>query len=99
MQSSTPRPRSPHMNNEEPINLAHYPDAIKPRPDSVPPIERDDFPAPPFPYTDPGMDKHIQILLFGVQIELILWNAYVDERHISCVLSVFVNCLFVSVDA
>lgn len=42
------------MNNEEPINLAHYPDATKPRPNSVPPIERDDFPAPPFPYTDPG---------------------------------------------
>ena len=42
------------MNNEEPINLAHYPDATKPNPNSVPPIERDDFPAPPFPYTDPG---------------------------------------------
>ncbi|GFY72981.1 actin-binding LIM protein 1 [Trichonephila inaurata madagascariensis] len=53
IQSTTPRPRSPHMNNEEPINLAHYPDATKPPPNSVPPIERDDFPAPPFPYTDP----------------------------------------------
>ncbi|KAG8188427.1 hypothetical protein JTE90_007995 [Oedothorax gibbosus] len=53
MQSTTPRPRSPHMNNEEPINLAHYPDAVKPKPNDVPPIERDDFPAPPFPYTDP----------------------------------------------
>ncbi|UYV63446.1 ABLIM3 [Cordylochernes scorpioides] len=41
------------MNNEEPIELAHYPGAHPPRPTEIPRIERDDFPAPPFPYTDP----------------------------------------------
>lgn len=53
LRSTTPRPKSPHMNNEEPINMAHYPDGRKPGPKEVPRIERDDFPAPPFPYTDP----------------------------------------------
>ena len=39
------RPRSPHMNNEEPINLSHYPDGKKPDDESaLRPIERDDFP-------------------------------------------------------
>lgn len=47
------RPKSPHMNNEEPIELAHYPDAHPPKPNEKPKIERDDFPAPPYPYTDP----------------------------------------------
>ena len=74
----TPRPRSPHMNNEEPINLSHYPDGRapdiengdngqngenmevvdgetekteKPKRRRKLPIERDDFPAPPFPYS------------------------------------------------
>ncbi|XP_028967060.1 actin-binding LIM protein 3 [Galendromus occidentalis] len=47
------RVRSPHMNNEEPIELALYPDAKKPQKKQVPPIERDDFPAPPYPYADP----------------------------------------------
>ncbi|XP_054005495.1 actin-binding LIM protein 1 isoform X5 [Hylaeus anthracinus] len=52
---SEPRPKSPasQVDNEEPIELAHYPDAMKPPPGSKPPIERDDFPAPPYPYTDP----------------------------------------------
>ena len=53
MQSQTPRPRSPHMNNEEPINLSHYPDGRAPDehpPDRQTPIERDDFPAPPYAY-------------------------------------------------
>jgi actin-binding LIM protein len=53
LQTSTPRPKSPAMNNEEPIEMAHYPDARKPKPNDIPRIERDDFPAPPFPYTDP----------------------------------------------
>ena len=50
---STPRPRSPHMNNEEPINLSHYPDGRAPEEnaDREAPIERDDFPAPPFAYS------------------------------------------------
>ncbi|XP_013785469.1 actin-binding LIM protein 3-like [Limulus polyphemus] len=52
IQASFPRPRSPHMNNEEPIELSHYPGAQRPDPSDVPKIERDDFPAPPFPYTD-----------------------------------------------
>lgn len=52
--SETPRPKSPHMNNEEPIGLAHFPGAKPPKPDEKPKIERDDFPAPPYPYTDPG---------------------------------------------
>ncbi|XP_054288592.1 actin-binding LIM protein 3 isoform X4 [Macrosteles quadrilineatus] len=33
IRSETPRPRSPHMNNEEPIELAHYPDAHPPNPE------------------------------------------------------------------
>ena len=49
----SPRPHSPKMNNEEPIEMAHYPNAHKPDKEKRP-IERDDFPAPPFPYTDPG---------------------------------------------
>ncbi|XP_046643863.1 actin-binding LIM protein 1-like isoform X2 [Daphnia pulicaria] len=53
MERETPRPKSPHMNNEEPIELAHFPNADRPRPGDPPRIERDDFPAPPYPYTDP----------------------------------------------
>ncbi|XP_063369187.1 actin-binding LIM protein 3 [Cydia amplana] len=53
IRSETPRPKSPHMNNEEPIELSHYPAAFKPPPGTQPKIERDDFPAPPYPYTDP----------------------------------------------
>lgn len=47
LQYTSPRPKSPSMNNEEPIELSHYPDAKKPKPYEVPRIERDDFPAPP----------------------------------------------------
>lgn len=54
IRSETPRPKSPHMNNEEPIELAHFPAAKPPKPGEKPKIERDDFPAPPYPYTDPG---------------------------------------------
>ena len=42
--------RSPHMNNEEPIEMSHYPDGKKE--EKTAPIERDDFPAPPFLYAD-----------------------------------------------
>ncbi|CAG9569621.1 unnamed protein product [Danaus chrysippus] len=49
IRSETPRPRSPHLNNEEPIELAVYPAAYKPPPGTLPKIERDDFPAPPYP--------------------------------------------------
>ena len=51
--AESPRPRSPHMNNEEPIEMSHFPDG---RPGdeegTVRPIERDDFPAPQFLYAD-----------------------------------------------
>ena len=58
--SSTPRARSPHMNNEEPINLSHYPDGRAPEENAgkVTPIERDDFPAPPYAYADPRRRRH-----------------------------------------
>ncbi|CAH2005081.1 unnamed protein product [Acanthoscelides obtectus] len=57
IRSETPRPRSPHMNNEEPIELAHFPAAKPPQPGEPLKIERDDFPAPPYPYTDPERRK------------------------------------------
>ena len=44
--------RSPHMNNEEPIEMSHYPDGKKETEKTIAPIERDDFPAPPFLYAD-----------------------------------------------
>ena len=51
--ASSPRPRSPHMNNEEPIEMSHFPDGRKSGDGHVTPIERDDFPAPQFLYADP----------------------------------------------
>ncbi|XP_048524445.1 actin-binding LIM protein 3 isoform X3 [Dendroctonus ponderosae] len=57
IRSETPRPKSPHMNNEEPIELSHYPGAKPPQPGEPLKIERDDFPAPPYPYTDPERRK------------------------------------------
>lgn len=36
---------------DEVIDLSHYPPARRPDPNEVAPIERDDFPAPPFPAT------------------------------------------------
>uniref|UniRef100_A0A5S6QN20 Actin-binding LIM protein 1 n=1 Tax=Trichuris muris TaxID=70415 RepID=A0A5S6QN20_TRIMR len=50
LEESSPRPRSPAMNNEEPIELSHYPGGHAPAPGELAPIERDDFPAPPYPY-------------------------------------------------
>lgn len=58
IRSETPRPKSPGMNNEEPIELSHYPAAKKPPPGEKSKIERDDFPAPPYPYTDPERRRH-----------------------------------------
>ena len=49
----TPRPKTPTLNNEEPIELSHYPGGKKPQPGETSKIDRDDFPAPPCPYTDP----------------------------------------------
>ncbi|XP_056631382.1 actin-binding LIM protein 1-like isoform X4 [Diorhabda sublineata] len=57
MHTDVPRPKSPHMNNEEPIELAHFPGAKPPPPGEPLKIERDDFPAPPYPYTDPERRK------------------------------------------
>lgn len=56
LEEVAPRPHSPHMNNEEPIELSHYPGAKLPDPNAVPAIERDDFPAPPFPYAVEGKE-------------------------------------------
>lgn len=50
LEENQPRPKSPHMNNEEPIELAHYPGAHYPEPGEVPPIDREDFPAPFYAY-------------------------------------------------
>jgi actin-binding LIM protein len=60
MKASTPRARSPHMNNEEPIEMAHYPDGRRPEEsdDRAAPIERDDFPAPPFSVPDRRRRHH-----------------------------------------
>ncbi|XP_063239585.1 actin-binding LIM protein 3 isoform X2 [Bacillus rossius redtenbacheri] len=68
IRSETPRPKSPHMNNEEPIELAHYPAAKKPAPGEKPKIERDDFPAPPYPYTDPERRRRWSDTYKGVPI-------------------------------
>lgn len=57
MHTDVLRPKSPHMNNEEPIELAHFPGAKPPPPGEPLKIERDDFPAPPYPYTDPERRK------------------------------------------
>ena len=45
------------MMNEEAIQLAAYPSGQKPSPDAVPKIERDDFPAPPFPYPNSERER------------------------------------------
>ena len=54
MKSSSPRPRSPRMYNEEAIREAQYPDGRDPceieNGVAERPIERDDFPAPPFAF-------------------------------------------------
>lgn len=55
LEKNTPRSKSPHMDNEEPIEMAHYPAGHAPNPDEVPPIDRDDFPAPPYPYAVEGL--------------------------------------------
>ncbi|XP_037816191.1 actin-binding LIM protein 3 isoform X5 [Lucilia sericata] len=66
--SETPRPKSPAMNNEEPIELSHYPGAKKPQPGEKPKIERDDFPAPPYPYTDPERRRRYSDSYKGVPV-------------------------------
>ncbi|XP_037952792.1 actin-binding LIM protein 3 isoform X3 [Teleopsis dalmanni] len=68
IRSETPRPKSPGMNNEEPIELSHYPAAKKPPPGEKPKIERDDFPAPPYPYTDPERRRRYSDSYKGVPV-------------------------------
>ncbi|XP_060645875.1 actin-binding LIM protein 3 isoform X2 [Drosophila nasuta] len=68
IRSETPRPKSPGMNNEEPIELSHYPAAKKPPPGEQPKIERDDFPAPPYPYTDPERRRRYSDTYKGVPV-------------------------------
>ena len=84
----TPRARSPHMNNEEPIKLSHYPDGTAPdieNGDNVQegevqkrrrklPIERDDFPAPPFPYSSSKRGK----LIFRCMIHAMILIEHID---------------------
>ena len=40
MQRSTPRPKSPHMNNEEPISFSHYPDGQPPNGNAEDEVDR-----------------------------------------------------------
>ncbi|XP_031637190.1 actin-binding LIM protein 3 isoform X4 [Contarinia nasturtii] len=68
IRSETPRPKSPAMNNEEPIELSHYPAAKKPPPGEKAKIERDDFPAPPYPYTDPERRRRLSDSYKGVPV-------------------------------
>ena len=67
IRAETPRPKSPAMMNEEPIELSHYPGAKKPNPNEKSKIERDDFPAPPYPYTDPERRRRYSDSYKGVQ--------------------------------
>ncbi|KAG4080226.1 hypothetical protein HA402_008297 [Bradysia odoriphaga] len=68
IRTETPRPKSPAMNNEEPIELSHFPGAKKPLPGEKPKIERDDFPAPPYPYTDPERRRRYSDSYKGVPV-------------------------------
>lgn len=52
LQTESPRPRSPYMNNEEAIEMSQHPNAKPEEKETTAPIERDDFPAPPFLYAD-----------------------------------------------
>lgn len=67
IRTETPRPKSPGMNNEEPIEMSHYPGGKKPKPGEKLKIERDDFPAPPYPYTDPERRRRYSDSYKGVQ--------------------------------
>lgn len=68
IRSETPRPKSPAMNNEEPIELSHYPAAKKPPPGEKAKIERDDFPAPMFMFTGNYTVKlkELKIITIGI---------------------------------
>ncbi|XP_012287609.1 actin-binding LIM protein 2 isoform X3 [Orussus abietinus] len=86
---SDTRPKSPaagsQVDNDEPIELAHYPDAMKPPPGAQPPIERDDFPAPPYPYTDPERRRRWSGTYKGVSTsddeDVVDNQAYIQEAE------------------
>lgn len=59
MEADLPRPKSPHMDNEEPIEASMYPGAHAPDPGQEVPIDREDFPAPPFPYAIEEIRKRL----------------------------------------
>lgn len=56
------------MNNEEPIELSHYPGGKKPGAGEKAKIDRDDFPAPPYPYSDPERRRRYSDTYKGVQV-------------------------------
>lgn len=58
---ATPRSRSPNSVSQEPVELSHYPDGRRLRPDETLPIERDDFPAPPYPFVDHAHESYKKI--------------------------------------
>ncbi|XP_065214756.1 dematin-like [Planococcus citri] len=59
IRNQTPRPKSlpRSINHKEPIELAHFPAAKPPGRNEKAKIERDDFPAPPYPFADPECRK------------------------------------------
>lgn len=70
---------------QEPIELSHYPSAYKPPPGTKPKIERDDFPAPPYPYTDPGNEITItknSIILFVYSLYLVVYVSLLLGRNL-----------------
>lgn len=54
LDDQSPRVKSPYMDNEEPIEMAHYPGGHMPDENTPAPIEREDFPAPAYPYAVDG---------------------------------------------
>lgn len=56
------------MNNEEPIELSHFPSARAPEPHEIPAIEREDFPAPPFPYAVEGIQYTLYMFLLPLKL-------------------------------
>ncbi|XP_055613082.1 actin-binding LIM protein 1-like isoform X7 [Uranotaenia lowii] len=81
IRSETPRPKSPGMNNEEPIEMSHYPGAKKPPPGEKPKIERDDFPAPPYPYTDPERRRRYSDSYKNIESDDEVDNAQVKNKE------------------
>lgn len=62
------------MNNEEPIELSHYPGGKKPGAGEKAKIDRDDFPAPPYPYSDPERRRRYSDTYKGMILFLYFLN-------------------------